>query len=95
MKPENTNKTNIRICGLIEVFTMLMQTGQGNKPITFYVERNGTVRRLFKGLANELPFTDVLQAVMRNGKVDDLNNVNCRVTTFNDDDMMVITVTWY
>ena len=95
MKPENTNNTNIRICGLIEVFTMLMQTGQDNKPITFYVERNGAVRRLFRGTANELPFTDVLRAVMRHGSVDDLNNVNCRVTTFNDDDMMAITVIWY
>ena len=92
MKPENTNKTNIRICGLIEVFTMLVQTGQGNKPITFYTERNGMTRRLFRGLANELPFTDVLQAVIKNGNVDNINNVNCRVTTFYDDDMMVITV---
>lgn len=90
MKPENINNNHVRIMTLITVMNELMANYVSDREIRFYIEQ-GSVKRIYSGLMKNITFGDLVTAIAMT-RYTDLNDAQCRVTTFDNDDMMVITI---
>lgn len=95
MKPENITNNNIKIIGLIKVMTAMLNDYKADREVKFYVEVGDgagvTVRRIYSGRMSDINFGNLATALSMRGYCD-LTSVMCRVTTFDNDDMMVITI---
>lgn len=90
MKPEKINNNHVKIMTLIAVMNELMSHYVADREIRFYIE-HGSVKRIYSGLMKNITFGDLVTALAMTGYTD-LNDAKCRVTTFDNDDMMVITI---
>lgn len=95
MKPENITNNNIKVIGLIDVMTDMLNNYKADREVKFYVEVfNGigmSVKRICSVRMSDINFGDLATALAMKGYCD-LTSVMCRVTTFDNDDMMVITI---
>lgn len=95
MKPENIANNNIKVIGLIDVMTAMLNDYKADLEVKFYVEVGNdvgrSVKRICNGRMSDITFGDLATALAMNGYCD-LTSVMCRVTTFDNDDMMVITI---
>ena len=92
MKPENITNKNIKVIGLIELMTNMLNHYKADREIKFYVEVGGiSVKRICSVRMSDINFGNLATALAMKGYCD-LTSVMCRVTTFDNDDMMVITI---
>lgn len=85
---------HVEICDLINTFTNLMNNYLADREINLYAEHNAqnkSVKKIYHGALKNLNFGSVVTALAMVGYTD-INSVRCRVTTFNSDDMVVITI---
>lgn len=95
MKPENITNNNIKVICLIDVMTAMLNDYNADREVKFYAEVDNGVRRSVKRICNgrmsNITFGNLVTALAMKGYCD-LTSVMCRVTTFDNDDMMVITI---
>lgn len=95
MKPENITNNNIKVIGLIEVMTNMLNHYKADCEIKFYVEVGigvgASVKRICSVRMSEISFGNLATALAMKGYCD-LTSVMCRVTTFYNDDKVVITI---
>lgn len=91
MPIEHTNKNNIRILNLVDVITEMIATYNGDREIKFYAERCLHVHRIYSGTVKNITFGALITALNTAGYLD-WTFAKCRVTTFDDDDMIVVTI---
>ena len=95
MKPENITNNNIKVIGLIEVMTTMLNEYKADREVKFYTEVgfgvSVSVRRIYSGRMSDINFGNLVTALSMRGYCD-LTSVQCRVTTFDNDDMIVITI---
>lgn len=92
MKPENITNNNIKVIGLIDVMTDMLNNYKADREVNFYVKRV-SINRIYSGRMSDITFGDLVKALAISGydTVRDLTSVKCRVTTL-DDDRIVITI---
>jgi hypothetical protein len=90
MKPEKINNNHVKIMTLIAVMNELMSHYVADREIRFYIEHD-SVKRIYSGRMKNITFGDLVTALAMTGYTD-LTDAQCRVTTFDNDDMMVITI---
>jgi len=95
MKPEKIINNNIKVIGLIDLMTNMLNHYKSDREIKFYVEVGigvgGSVKRICSVRMSDISFGNIATALAMKGYCD-LTSVMCRVTTFDNDDMMVITI---
>lgn len=92
MKPEKIINNNIKVIGLIDLMTNMLNNYKADREVKFYVEVSGmSVKRICSVRMSDINFGNLATALAMKGYCD-LTSVMCRVTTFDNDDMMVITI---
>lgn len=95
MPVEREYNNHVEVYDLITTFTNLMKDYKADREINFYAE-TGTlstrIRKVYHGTLKNLTFGDIVEALAMSRRIDDLASVQCRVTTFDTDDMIVVTI---
>ena len=95
MPVERKYNNHVEVYDLITTFTNLMKDYKADREINFYVE-TGTlstrIRKVYHGALKNLTLGDIVAALSMSRRTDDLTSVQCRVTTFDTDDMIVVTI---
>ena len=98
MPVEREYNNHVEVYDLLTTFTNLLNDYQADREIAFYAEvgmlsrRTPSVKRVYCGTLKNLTFGDIVTALATSGRTDNLASVKCRVTTFDTDDKIVVTI---